>query len=1016
MAGLEDLDASGLSTGDTWASEPNATPIDKQLVKAALFPSRANPAKIGRYTVLGLLGRGGMGVVYACYDDLLDRKIAVKVLHGERTPTAKARLMREAQALARLNHPNVVTIHDVGLVGAQVYLAMEFVDGQTLGAWRRAARRTWREILAVVIAAGEGLAAAHAKGLVHRDVKPDNIMVGADGRVRVMDFGLAHSGEGAVVVRPELDGVSRGHDALSTELTRTDAVIGTPAYMSPEQLLGGSTDARTDQFCLCLTAWEALYGQRAFTGEPFSELARRVIRGTLTPPPAGAEIPAWLRRVLERGLRSGAGERFPDTPALLAALRADPTRRQRMVAGATALAVALVGGFGARHYAIAQQEAGCAAEGASVAAVWNEDAAARLREGLIATGVPYAATTAEKVIPYFAAQAEAWQAARTEACLDARVRETLRPELFEQAAWCLDERRMELEALVAELSRATANSVVKAVPAAAGLSSLAPCRDASRLARLPALPHDRRGVQAVRGQLSRAEALQAAGSYDDGLTAARVALTAAESLGWPPLVVAARLRVGHLLGLSGKIAEADATLEDAYFQASEIGALEVAATASTLLVYMVGYKESRHAEGRRWWRQAEVLLKQIGAGEGDPLPVLALSNLALVYDSMGAYEDAVALNERALASRERALGADHPTVADSLHNLGTVLDRMGRYEEALHYHERSLAIRERAYGPLHPVVASSLNNLGAVQFSLGAYAQAKALFERALEVAERSLGPDHPTVADYTTNVANADYMMGALAAAKPRYERSLAILEKLHGPDHPSLGDPLNNYANLLDMTGERAAARAMYERALAIRERAFGPDHPVVADSLSSLAAGYTAAGEYAEARALNERALAIRERALGPEHAAVAESLHNLAGIELITGETAKARALYERALAIHEKAGGPEHPDVAYHLTALAEVALAERRPAEAIPLAERAIKIRSRGEIRGGLLAQSNFRLAQALWAAPTDQGGDQGRALALARECREALREATDEALRAEVDAFLASHAGAAPR
>jgi tetratricopeptide (TPR) repeat protein/predicted Ser/Thr protein kinase len=994
-----------MSTDDTLRSEQPAAPITKQLIKAALLPSRATPARLGRYTVLDLLGRGGMGVVYACYDDLLDRKIAVKVLHGERSGAsspARMRLLREAQALARLNHPNVVTIHDVGLVGEQVYLAMEFVDGQTFGAWRRAAPRGWREIVQVILAAGEGLAAAHAKGLVHRDVKPDNIMVGADGRVRVTDFGLVHADDGDGD-RPELAGVLRGESALSLDLTRTDAILGTPAYMSPEQLLGDLTDARTDQFSLCLTAWEALHDQRAFAGDSLPELARRVISGTLTPPPPGRAVPAWLRRVLERGLRPAAAERFPDTPALLAALRADPTRRRRMVAGAASLALAIGGGFGVHGYREAQQQAACAAEGASIAEVWNDGAQRQLRAGLLATGVSYAATTADKVIPYFAAQADAWRTARTDACLDARARGT--DELLDQSLWCLDERRMEMEALLAELSRGSPSAVVKAVPAAASLAQIAACRDPHRLARLPALPRDRQGVRQVREQLSRVDALRAAGAFDGALTAAREALQAAATIGWPPLVAAARLREGHLLGLLGKYTEAGAALEDTYFQATEAGALEVAALAGASLVHFVGYKDTRHADGRRWWRHADVTLNVLGAGEDNPIRVEALTNLALVRDAMGAYEEARALHLRALAIRERTLGPEHLLVADSLHNLGILLNRMGLYDDARGLHERSLAIREKALGPDHPGIALALNNIGALEFSVGNYAAALALFERARAIGEKALGPEHPSVADYFTNVANAHYVTGAYREARPLYERALAIHEKARGPDHPALGDPLNNFANLLDVTGDHAGARALYERALAIREKALGPDAPEVADSLSSLAALATSTGDHAQGRALGLRALAIREKALGPEHPAVGESLHNLANVDLRTGALADARARYERALAVHEKAVGPDHPDVAYHLAGLAEVALAADRPADAVAPAERAVKIRSQDGVPAELLAYVRFLLAKALWRVPD---GDRARALALARQARDAFRttEGNDELL-AQVETFL---------
>ncbi|HET6583005.1 MAG TPA: serine/threonine-protein kinase, partial [Nannocystaceae bacterium] len=224
----------------------------------------ARGTTLGRYVVLERIGSGGMGVVYAAYDPQLDRKVALKLLHAreERDGDSggRARVLREAQAMARLSHPNVVAVHDVGVVDDTLFVAMEFVEGVTLGHFIAAGSRRWNEVLDVFEPAGRGLAAAHAAGLVHRDFKPDNVMIGNDGRVRVMDFGLARAaaeittesseGSGGSIV--ELSGVDR--------LTRTGALVGTPAYMAPELLAGGNADARSDQFAFCVALHRALYG------------------------------------------------------------------------------------------------------------------------------------------------------------------------------------------------------------------------------------------------------------------------------------------------------------------------------------------------------------------------------------------------------------------------------------------------------------------------------------------------------------------------------------------------------------------------------------------------------------------------------------------------------------------------------------------------------------------------------------------------------------------------------------
>src|SRR5690606_13584986 len=252
---------------------------------------------VDRFVVLSVIGEGGNGRVYAAYDPELDRQIALKLLERGRPASddsEDARVRREAQALAKITHPNVVTVYDVGQHQGRLYLAMEFVSGRTLRAWVRSQRPSWREIVDAIVAAGHGLLAVHEAGLVHRDVKPDNIMIGDDGRVRVMDFGLAREGNEPVVT------ARRDGDELrsATSLTRTGALAGTPAYMAPEQHLGQPFDARTDQFALCVSLWELLYGERPFAGANLAALALNVTTGNRRPAPSDSPVPGWLRRAL----------------------------------------------------------------------------------------------------------------------------------------------------------------------------------------------------------------------------------------------------------------------------------------------------------------------------------------------------------------------------------------------------------------------------------------------------------------------------------------------------------------------------------------------------------------------------------------------------------------------------------------------------------------------------------------------------------------------------------------------
>jgi eukaryotic-like serine/threonine-protein kinase len=275
----------------------------------ALLQSRddnvSGPKKIDRFVVLKTLGQGAMGVVYLAYDAKLERRVAIKVLDAT-DPGVEARIEREARTLARLNHPNIVAVYDVGLHDEQVYMTMEFVNGVTLRAWL-AEKRSQEEILEVFNQAGEGLKFAHGAGVVHRDFKPDNVLIGRDRRVRVVDFGLAQSGRRAdSFTMPLLQ-------SALTSVTRTGHAVGTPAYMAPEQILAGVVDARTDQFAFAIALAEALYGTRPFPGRTFEELSDSVSRGDIRLPLDNASI----HRVLRRCLATKKDDRYPDMSALL---------------------------------------------------------------------------------------------------------------------------------------------------------------------------------------------------------------------------------------------------------------------------------------------------------------------------------------------------------------------------------------------------------------------------------------------------------------------------------------------------------------------------------------------------------------------------------------------------------------------------------------------------------------------------------------------------------------------------
>ncbi|MCA9712165.1 MAG: tetratricopeptide repeat protein, partial [Myxococcales bacterium] len=546
--------------------------------------------------------------------------------------------------------------------------------------------------------------------------------------------------------------------------------------------------------------------------------------------------------------------------------------RTGLVAAGVLVATA-AGVQGQRAYAVAQRTTACERSAQELDAVWSPERRQALREALVATGQGHAEATAERLLPWLDRQATAWQHARVEACLDARVRGTVDDEQLERAQWCLDERRMELAALVDQLLQADATMLLQAVPAAASLRAVDACRDARVLQTLPVPQHeDREAIAALRASVLRTGLLRRTGRPEAGVPRAREELEQAEARGWPPLTAAARVELGVLLEQTGAYAEAEAVLEEAYFEATRAAVPEIAVDAATWLVFVVGNHQARHAEAQRWGRYAQTGLTSVRDGAALARARLG-TMLAVVHRATGAYDEARAELERALVITEEALGSEHPSVAKIL------LD---------------LALTHRA---------------------MGAYDQAQALLERALAIDEQTLGPQHPTVAAALANLANVHLMQGDLDQARALDERALAIDEQTLGPEHPTVAKDLNNLANARRHAGDLEPAALLYERAIAIAERTLGPEHPTVAGFLGNLAATRSRMGAYDQALSLYRRALAIHEQALGPDHPSVAADLVNLGTIHQISGAHAEAMASYERALAIQEAALGPDHPDLA-----------------------------------------------------------------------------------------------------
>ena len=927
-------------------------------------------AAVGRYVLLDRIGAGGMGHVFAAYDPELDRKVAVKLVRVGGF-AGELRLLREAQALARLAHPNVVAIHDVGVQVDHVWLAMEFVAGETLGVWART-RRHWRANLDVLLPIARGVAAAHAAGLVHRDLKPGNVMVSPDGRVRVMDFGLVHDHDAPPPADEPLAAPAVPREQLAeAALTRSGDILGTPAYMAPEQWRGDPAAAAADQFGWCVMAWELLHGERPFAGDEQDSLREAVLAGRRRPPPHGRRVPAWVRRVLERGLAVDPRERWPDMAALVSALERGQSQARRRVALALLLALAAAVGlaFGLQRWRVARQVAACEAAGAEIEALWTDEVRETVRAAFIATGLDYAASSAERVVPWIDESIAAWRAARTELCMRVEVHRTWGDELRDRGLSCLADRRLGLETLLSEFASAGPTDVQRAIDAVAVPRFVSDCLDADILRRQPVPPADAdEAIRDIRALLKQAYTLAATGDPRGALAVATRADESAAALGWLPIRTETQVMLAGMLRVTGAPAEGRAMVAEAYFAASAAGDWSAAAVAAT---ERIGDTNDRRGieTSRTWARLAETALVHIG----DPhrlREAVILNKLAIVEGNAGAHAEAKQLYRRVLDIREAALPAGHPQIAAALHNLGIAEFKLGSSDAARGLFQRALAIQEPALGPYHPNVVESLNSLAAVAFEVGDHAGARALITRTLAARRRIHGDVHMLVARDLANLAELMMLSGDLAQARPLLAENLAICEQLLAPDDPEIAMALDLLASLLRLQGDVAGARASAQRALAIREKAKDPEQP-----------------DYAR-------------------------TLANLADLHLDEGATAAARPLYVRALAIQDKALGPDHPEVAARVAQLAALELAEDHAGAALPLLERAVAIFDAhpGTQTGELYARHDLVKALAR------TGGDPARTLALARDVRDGLRADPLATKRlAELERWLAEHDPPAP-
>ena len=993
-------------------SDPDLGQADREVER----PSPP-PRSFGRYQLLGELGRGGMGVVLEAHDPALDRRVALKLLGAERGEKWARRQLREAQALARLSHPNVVAVYEVGTIDGQGFIAMERVEGGTLRDWHRSPR-PWREVLAAYLQAGAGLAAAHAQGLVHRDFKPSNCLIDASGRVRVADFGLA--GDAELLRRsddgelppdpapPAADESKRGRSsaAFAERITRPGALVGTLAYMSPEQRLGAGWDARGDQFSFCAAMCEALWGEAVLPSSTTLPLSPAMV---LARPglPRLPRIPRALRRVLARGLAADPQQRWPAMDALLRALARCRGGRRR------GWALALLGTNVALAAALwlgpASREPPCRGAAERLQGVWDDERAQAVEAAMLATGVAYAEDARLAVRGRLDRYAEAWVDTYTAACEAAHVRGELSLAALELRTACLDERRAALGHAVDLLEQADADVVERAVQVVAALPSLSHCADARALRDDPQPPPELAAdVATLRAELGRARTRLQAGKYDAGLRDAEASLARALALAHAPVEAEARLVHGELLQATGRYEDAAAELRAALALALRLDHPEVAAEAGTDLVFVLGVPLSQ-PQGAALVGETALALAQRVDADG-PREAEALLGLGQVLAKQGDDAEAETRLRRALELLRAAADADPLDMIGALDGLRGVLRRRGRHAEAERLARDAVTLVEQQLGPEHPAIVHRLANLAAVLVDQGHHAAAEQELQRALEVGERALAHDHPALAHVHGNLGAVLLYRGRLDEAQAQLERALAIWQRALSPEHDLVADVLANLGVVAKGRGRPEEAEQHYRRALALYAEIYEPHHPKVAMVELNLGKALQSLGREEEAAAQLERARAAFERYGGPDHPDVGKALDALGLLEHQRGNLVQARSHQARALELFERAypSEPSHPRIARALWALGRTELALGRLVDARPRLEQALQMQAGADVRVVDRAQTELTLAELRW-----QAGERDDARALARQGSARVEHERGEAaerLRRELHDWLAAH------
>ncbi len=907
-------------------------------IRAGVFGGTPKPTMVGRFEVRERLGSGGMGIVYAAYDPQLQRRLALKVVRADATAAADgaARLVDEARAMAKLSHPNVLTVYEAGTLEDQVFIAMALVEGFTLRSWLEAEPRTTAEVLAVLRDAGRGLAAAHAAGLVHRDFKPENVLVSGEGHVFVTDFGLARS----------FDAAESGGWAMAGSGRQTTKLAGTPAYMAPEQLRGQVVDARCDQFAWCVTTFEALAGKRPYDDETLQRIA---LDPTFVPEPVSLPpsiaVPRRIRAALERGLSIDAAARFASVDALLVAVR--PPRRRWVPVTVGALVASL--GVGV---ALVPEHEPCPPRPEQLTGIWDEEVRASVRDAFVASQMPYAQRAWSRVEARANAFAVRWVSLEQRACREHN----------EVAAQCLQRRSAELGALSRLLRGADAGVVEHGLAMVSALPPLADCSDPDAAARV-AEPQSR---QETRTQVDDLRASFLAARYDEARESAtqlRTALPPGEPL-WLE-VAALEGRVALAEGDSAASTEAfERVLENASGARGQLATAEAA----------VGLVEVQATLAKTDFDAAGVLVRAAkisvaSAGNPPRLRTRLESARAGLEIAQGNFDEGIALVESARGVLAELGDETRLEQAELMGLAAKALFRKQQFDDASRLGAASMEILREILGPQHPAVGQALLLPGSIALVQGDVQTAEATYQQAAEILANTVGRAHSSYATALVSLANSARAQGDYAHARSLTAEALEGMLANVPEDNMRVMAVRSNLASLEHQLGNLEAARERYTQTVRLQRAALGAHHELSV-TLANLARVESELGNHGAAQAAGREALEIRTTVFGEAHDRTVATQVLLADVELAAGaDPGGILAQVTDIRRLREAALGESHPLVLESIVLQAKAALRVGRPKEALAFAQDALQKRTNTQRPPGEIDTCHVLVAQAAMAA-----------------------------------------------